>query len=54
MKMRTEFLSALFPTKNKSVNVQFVLSQIIFIISKVRAKRYDTDFLRAESSAITE
>ena len=43
MKMRTEFLSVLSPTKNKSTNVQFVLlSQIIFTITKVRAKRIQT------------
>ena len=30
--MRTEFLSVLFPTKNKRVNIQFALSQIIFTV----------------------
>ena len=32
IKMSTEFLSVLFPTKNKRVNIQFALSQIIFTV----------------------
>lgn len=39
MKTKAEFLSVSFSTKNKKVNIQFVLlPQIIFTITKVRVK----------------